>query len=204
MSAYVRAGGGHPSDIVNVVLSLLRMQPPSTRDSPGLCVTTTLTADDKVTLEAVLQLGVALFMVLLVLFSLGIGRCLSRIRRSNSNLKFSRNFSDGYMGVSLHPLSIPLLDRAEVGGSEDMHAVEDLQHTSTSRQRGSDDAVWPLRRRLILAGAIFGLTAYATVTSAVVKMLHCVWVPGTPPSERRLFIRGSVTCDYFGWQRRTL
>lgn len=31
-------------------------------------------------------------------------------------------------------------------------------------------------------------------------MLHCVWVPGTPPSERRLFIRGTVVCDYTGWQ----
>jgi hypothetical protein len=31
-------------------------------------------------------------------------------------------------------------------------------------------------------------------------MLHCVRVPGTPAQERRLFIRGSVVCDYSGWQ----
>jgi hypothetical protein len=36
------------------------------------------------------------------------------------------------------------------------------------------------------------------------KMLHCVWVPGTPPEERRLYIRGSVVCDYHGWQVRSI
>jgi hypothetical protein len=46
----------------------------------------------------------------------------------------------------------------------------------------------------------YGLTAYATLTVAAVKMLHCVWVPGTPAHQRRLFIQGDRVCDYRGWQ----
>ena len=46
----------------------------------------------------------------------------------------------------------------------------------------------------------FFFARYASLTVACVRMLHCVWVPGTPPSERRLFIRGTVVCDYTGWQ----
>jgi hypothetical protein len=56
------------------------------------------------------------------------------------------------------------------------------------------------RAKLVTAAVNYGLTAYATLTVAAVKMLHCVWVPGTPPSERRLFVRGSRVCDYTGWQ----
>ena len=56
------------------------------------------------------------------------------------------------------------------------------------------------RAMLVSAAMNFSLTAYATLTAAAVKMLHCVWVPGTPPSQRRLYIRGSVVCDYGGWQ----
>ena len=40
----------------------------------------------------------------------------------------------------------------------------------------------------------------STITVSIVKLLHCVHVPGTPPDERRLFVQGSVTCDYGGWQ----
>jgi hypothetical protein len=59
----------------------------------------------------------------------------------------------------------------------------------------------PHRTRTVLATVNFGLTAYATLTVACVKALHCVSVPGTGPgSPRRLFIRGTVECHYQGWQ----
>jgi hypothetical protein len=61
-------------------------------------------------------------------------------------------------------------------------------------------AVVTQRAKLVTASVNFGLTAYATLTVAALKMLHCVWVPGTPASERRLFVRGSVVCDFSGWQ----
>ena len=69
MSAYVVLGTGRPSHAADVVLSLLRMQAPSTSDSPGLCATGSLTSDGKVGLEVGLQLGVGLVMVVLVLVS---------------------------------------------------------------------------------------------------------------------------------------
>jgi hypothetical protein len=56
------------------------------------------------------------------------------------------------------------------------------------------------RPKVVAAAVNFGLSAYATLTTAVFKLLHCVRVPGTPPHQRRLFIQGSVTCDYAGWQ----
>jgi hypothetical protein len=57
-----------------------------------------------------------------------------------------------------------------------------------------------LRARLITAATNFSLTAYATLTVAVTKLLHCVWVPGTPLHTRHLFIQGSTACAYTGWQ----
>jgi hypothetical protein len=57
-----------------------------------------------------------------------------------------------------------------------------------------------LRARLITAATNFSLTAYATLTVAVTKLLHCVWVPGTPLHTRHLFIQGTTACAYTGWQ----
>ncbi len=56
------------------------------------------------------------------------------------------------------------------------------------------------RAKLVTAAVNFGLTAYATLTVTALKMLHCVWVPGTPSKERRLFVQASVVCNYSGWQ----
>jgi hypothetical protein len=56
------------------------------------------------------------------------------------------------------------------------------------------------RAHLITAAVNFSLTAYATLTVAAVKLLHCTWVPGTPKAQRHLVIHGSVRCDYSGWQ----
>jgi hypothetical protein len=60
------------------------------------------------------------------------------------------------------------------------------------------------RSRLFTAAVNFFLTAYAAVTLAAMKMLRCVWVPGTPQDHRALFIQASVTCAYRGWQVRNL
>jgi hypothetical protein len=58
----------------------------------------------------------------------------------------------------------------------------------------------PMRARVVTAAVNFGLTAYAALTVGAVKALHCVHAPGTLPSERRLFIQGTLACDYGGWQ----
>ena len=41
---------------------------------------------------------------------------------------------------------------------------------------------------------------YAALLVACTKLLHCVGVPGTPASERYLFVRGTTECNYLGWQ----
>ena len=41
---------------------------------------------------------------------------------------------------------------------------------------------------------------YAALTVACTKLLHCVWVPGTASHRRFLFVRGTVECEYLGWQ----
>jgi hypothetical protein len=58
----------------------------------------------------------------------------------------------------------------------------------------------PMRARVVTAAVNFGLTAYAALTVGAVKALHCVHAPGTLPSEQRLFIQGTLACDYGGWQ----
>lgn len=73
--------------------------------------------------------------------------------------------------------------------------VEDAGGLEAPKQRQLSQ-----RAMLVTAAVNFGLTAYATLTVAAVKMLHCVWVPGSPPYQRRLYIRGTVVCDYGGWQ----
>jgi hypothetical protein len=57
-----------------------------------------------------------------------------------------------------------------------------------------------MRPRVVAAVTNFVLTVYAAVTAATMKMLHCVWAPGTAHDERRLYIRASVVCEYSGWQ----
>jgi hypothetical protein len=64
----------------------------------------------------------------------------------------------------------------------------------------NDGTHLPLRARYITAAVNFIVTAYSTVTVATIKMLHCVWVPGAPRDQQRLFVQGSVVCNYTGWQ----
>ena len=60
---------------------------------------------------------------------------------------------------------------------------------------GDDATTLSLRARGVAATVNFLLSVYANVTIAVVKLLHCVHVPGTPPTARHLFIDGTVECD---------
>ena len=77
---------------------------------------------------------------------------------------------------------------------------------SSSRSResgphqGRDDFSISSRGVLVSVAVNFLLTVYTTLTVACVRLLNCVHVPGTPSSETRLFLRGTVTCDLSGWQ----
>ncbi len=96
-------------------------------------------------------------------------------------------------GHPRHSKSSPLT-RSDTLSVYNILAVRDFARPA----HGSESV--PRRTKLVTAAVNFGLTAYATLTVAAVKMLHCVWVPGTPLDQRRLFVRGSVVCSYSGWQ----
>jgi hypothetical protein len=57
-----------------------------------------------------------------------------------------------------------------------------------------------LRGRLVGAGVNFALSAYSSVTIAVLKLLHCVSVPGTAAESSWLFLHGDTACAFTGWQ----
>jgi hypothetical protein len=200
MSAYVVLGTGRPSRAADAILSLLRMQAPSFsgRDSPGLCATCTLTADDKVGLEAGLQLGVGLVMVVLVLASWWVRGC------QWWSVPTARHTVPGGGDLSVGLLSSPCIYDGGPGDwaprVHSLNVVNSAPAATGAVSPVSDGTRLPPRARYITAAVNFGVTAYSTVTVATVKMLHCVWVPGTPLHQRRLFIRGSVVCDYSGWQ----
>ena len=59
--------------------------------------------------------------------------------------------------------------------------------------------ILPLRARVIAASFNLLLTVYSTFIAAIVKLLHCVSVPGQA-SGSFLFIQGGLTCEYLGWQ----
>ena len=63
-----------------------------------------------------------------------------------------------------------------------------------------DASAAPMRARAIGAAVNLLLSGYATLSLAVVKLLHCVAVPGTDPTSTWLFINGDVACSYSGWQ----
>ena len=76
----------------------------------------------------------------------------------------------------------------------------DASQESELQASPGSSALASRRAKLVTASVNFGLTAYATLTVAAIKMLHCVWVPGTPLTQRRLFVRASVVCSFSGWQ----
>jgi hypothetical protein len=95
----------------------------------------------------------------------------------------------------------PLVVQGAVGqGQGQDQAGQAVAQVRRARDSVGTVPILSHRAMLVTAAANFGLTAYATLTLAAVKLLHCVWVPGTPSNQRRLYIRGSTVCSYSGWQ----
>jgi hypothetical protein len=69
MTSFVTLGPLDTSQFADALLAVLRLQLPSSKSTPGLCITHTLTATSKVALEVALQLSVGVGMV--VVFALG-------------------------------------------------------------------------------------------------------------------------------------
>lgn len=166
-------------------ISVLRMQAPDLADVPGLCALHGLTSVSKPVLEAGFQVLVVLSMVaiwLVVRLSQWVAiLCPRRQELSSIELHRGRGYATYEYTEVLSssggstPLTNPLFD-------------------------ASDGTLLSPRARFVTVAINFGLTAYAALTVTSVKLLHCVWVPGTPESERRLFVSGSTICEFSGWQ----
>ncbi len=199
MSFYVLVAGEQSgASASQFLLSLLRGH--VSGQTPGVCVLSKLTSTSKVLLEAGLQLCVGVAMVaLLVVVSL-VGQCplrKSRLRRESTHdlpIEDSESLplhkKTGAQGGVYQSLSAHDDDAVPMFRPEDRVQVDTATELS----------VESFGSRLVTAAVNFGLSAYAAVSAASMRLLHCVHVPGSPPAERRLFIRGSVTCDYTGWQ----
>jgi hypothetical protein len=202
MSSFVGIGEVRSSGTEDVLLSLLRMQAPS-HSSTGFCILHGLTATSKVALDVGLQLGVGVAMVALVL----LGRVLTKVRwptrgpraPTTSFVRPGRPCGlqprDPELTVAMEGAYTTLLDAASAPRASSAFGLESGPAESTP----VPDPL-SLRARYIAAAVNFGLTMYANVTLGVIKMMHCVWVPGTPRHTRHLFIRATQQCDYSGWQ----
>lgn len=76
----------------------------------------------------------------------------------------------------------------------------DPSSSSVSHGLEEDTHAVPLRARLVCAGVNFGVSLYTTLTLAMMKLLHCVPLPGTAPGTSWLFLDGTRACAYGGWQ----
>jgi hypothetical protein len=214
MSSYVTLGAQAPSRATDVVLSVLRMQAPSSSNAKGLCVVESLTAVGKVGLEFGLQLAVGAVMVALVALSAWFKFRVRPSLRWCQVCRGKRLQSPAFV-AGTGSLRTRLLDARASGTSGEygdmpydtegsrvysMNLDQRRRASAPSACVVSDGKRLPARVRYIVAAVNFAATAYSTVTVATIKMLHCVWVPGSPLGQRRLFIRGSVVCDYVGWQ----
>jgi hypothetical protein len=218
MTALVVIGHADSSRAAEVVLAILRMQSPDTEGSLGFCVVNGLTSTSKVALEAVAQLSIAAAMAIVYFVVSGAlrakrhgGSCSRALRRADSRFSSAKQALLGAAGgggpladsdVGLGGVYGALSLAASAGGSGiasmGIEATEApmRDHCKVVVVQGSLSH----RARIFTAAVNFLLTAYATITVASVKMLHCVWVPGTSSGQRRLFIQGSHICDYSGWQ----
>jgi hypothetical protein len=192
MYTLVSIGQVHTNTAADVIVSMVRMQAPSRLSVEGVCVMPGLTATSKVALETGLQLSVGVGMVALLLCRHAAVSCWRRSRwRHDRVLR---------RGPSLlqHVATAGQDDAATYGTM--CTSVQGAHADSTVIDSRQHVLAPPKHAALVRAAANFGLSAYATLTLGAVKMLHCVAVPGTPPHQRRLFIRASVVCDYTGWQ----
>ncbi len=106
------------------------------------------------------------------------------------------NNSDGDGDGEVAPRFDPALGwHASVTSSSSKGTVG-MGRTRARRARAADATSMPMRARCIAAAANFGLTAYSTLTTCAVRMLHCVEVPGSLAHPLRLFLQGSLECRY--------
>ncbi len=196
MSAYVHFGLPRSSGAAAIVVSLLRMQAPAQAGVPGLCTLRELSALTKPVLEAGFQLLVVLSMIGLWLL-VGISQRLSLLCRDRRCCGHRERAPSESSSLELyHGRGYASFEHGDVSRSEGTSALSVVVVDSDA----PDGTLLSSRARCVTAAVNFALTAYAALTVTSIKLLHCVWIPGTPESERRLFVSGSTVCNLRGWQ----
>lgn len=164
--------------VFNIALPPSNAHSPST--SSGICVVPGLTAAGKVQLSASLPFAVAAAMVLILVANWALPRVCKRRKHSSVEI----------------PLTERLLSAAEVEGSRSVSPARSRVAATSSSSHPSER----MRSKYIAAGLNLFLTVYSSLLVTTVAMLHCVHVPGQPLDTTSLFIQGSRTCDFAGWQ----
>ena len=172
---------GDATAILNWLASVARLQFPSSKSSFGLCAVASLSATDKVRMEALIPFALGAAMLLLhVIASLwsrwavrdqstACGSCRAACRR-------------------VHGLSHPST------GDDSAYLLMD-----TDNSVASNAALMPARARACAAVVNWLLFTYSSFSAAVVALLHCVSLPDEHATSA-LFIQARHTCDYGGWQ----
>lgn len=193
MASFAVVAGLRPSRAVSILLAVLHGGSfggaNTAASTAGFCVSHSLTSRFKVMLEAGLQLSVGVAMVLLVAAG-----AACRVRRETKGRRPSIQVSVAlrelaYGAEPLLPASLQLTTDPDHGAA-----------SSSARVYGREVEDRSMHTRLVTAAVNFALTAYGTVTLALMRLLHCVHVPGSPGGQQRLYIAGSVVCEYGGWQ----
>ena len=183
------------------VLSVIRLQIPQSSRVVGFCVSSGRT---KVLVEGLTPLAVGVAMAVLIGMMLAVNRVrggwrqtgpplLPRpVRRTKAHSLESLNLSvnvDTEAAVALIPRSFSVLPAGPVVPDldADEHYVDDPTNMT-------------FRARVASAGIMLVLFVYGGLITTLVSLLHCVTVPGAPPSDTFLFIQGSVRCNFGGWQ----
>ena len=164
--------------VLPLLLSFLQLQLPSGNYGlRGLCVVDALTAVRKVQLEGLFPFGVAMAMLVCVAAGTAVTSAAQRFGKRKGHLgDWSRV---GLLATESHTNQLTV--------ESDEHYVDDPLSMST-------------RSRLVAAVIVLCLFAYSVFLSVILRLVHCIQLPGESSARRVLYVQGSVACSYSGWQ----
>ena len=202
------------------LVGILRLEIPVSSELVGLCAVESLTAFSKAIWEGFTPFAVGLAMLILVY--------LRRLWRQFKSGELHRRFLFGQLCYqrlyrlckrkgavqSTRPEHQALLrsdseleaEQVQIQLREQRHRTREALPSGDflldeQDEHYVDDArALTFRARCYNAANRLGLLAYSVFLSSVVKVLHCVTVPGGEPGEKYLFIQGTIQCAVSGWQ----
>lgn len=163
--------------------NIIRIQLLTNAVDHGVCIDASLDAVSKAELSGWIPFGVGAAMVVILLTQWAISR-LYAWRQSTV--------------VTLEERLLPQHQQRLPSGSASVNSLPPVEIAGTTNSNVSNSN--NIRTQYLSVALNFILTVYSAFVVVVVSLLHCVHVPGTPESERRLFIQGTMVCTYTGNQ----